>query len=45
MGKRISNSRVAICEKGAHFSMYDDQQTYFQELTKFVKDVEAERFK
>jgi hypothetical protein len=25
--------------------MYDDQQTYFQELTKFVKDVEAERFK
>jgi hypothetical protein len=25
--------------------MYDDQETYFQELTKFVKDVEAERFK
>ena len=43
MGKRISNSRVAICEKGAHFSMYDDQQTYFHELLRFVRDVETGR--
>jgi proline iminopeptidase len=45
MGKRISSSRVAICKKGAHFSMYDDQGTYFRELIRFIKDVEAERFK
>jgi len=44
MGELIPNSRVVICEKGSHLSMYDDQETYFRELIKFIKDVEAGRF-
>jgi len=44
MGKLIPNSRVVICEKGSHLPMYDDQETYFRELLKFIKDVESNRF-
>jgi len=44
MGKIIPNSRVAVCENGSHLSMYDDQETYFRELLKFIKDVETSRF-
>ena len=40
MGKLIPRSRVVIT-KGSHLEMYDDQQTYFRELVKFIKDVEA----
>jgi proline iminopeptidase len=45
MGALIPNSRVCICEKGSHLSMYDDQETYFRELIKFIKDVEVNRFR
>lgn len=44
MGKLIPNSRV-IVTKGSHMSMYDDQETYFRELTRFVKEVEAGTFR
>ena len=44
MGELIPNSRVVICENGSHLCMYDDQQAYFCELLKFVKDVEMGRF-
>lgn len=44
MGELIPNSRVVICEKGSHLPMYDDQETYFRELLKFIKDVDAKRF-
>jgi len=40
MGKLIPRSRVVIT-KGSHLEMYDDQETYFRELVKFIKDVEA----
>ena len=40
MGKLIPRSRVVLT-KGSHLEMYDDQQTYFRELVKFIKDVEA----
>ena len=40
MGKLIPRSRVVIT-KGSHLEMYDDQQTYFRELVKFIKDVET----
>jgi proline iminopeptidase len=43
MGKLIPNSRVVVCENGSHFSMYDDQETYFRALINFVKDVETNR--
>jgi proline iminopeptidase len=40
MGKLIPRSRVVLT-KGSHLEMYDDQQMYFRELVKFIKDVEA----
>jgi len=44
MGRLIPRSRVVITE-GSHLSMYDDQERYFRELVRFIKDVEAGRFK
>ncbi|MDH5788877.1 MAG: proline iminopeptidase-family hydrolase, partial [Candidatus Bathyarchaeota archaeon] len=44
MGELIPDSRVVVCEKGSHLSMYDDQETYFSTLVKFIKDVETKRF-
>jgi len=44
MGKLIPNSRV-IVTKGSHLSMYDDQETYFRELIRFVKEVESGKFR
>lgn len=41
MGELMPNARVAICERGSHCSMYDDQETYFRELLRFVADVES----
>jgi len=40
MGKLIPRSRVVITN-GSHLEMYDDQETYFRELVKFIKDIEA----
>jgi len=45
MGRLIPKSRAVICEKGSHWAMYDDQETYFRELIRFIRDVEADRFK
>lgn len=36
----LPNARFALCENGSHLSMYDDQQTYFRHLIKFLHDVE-----
>lgn len=44
MGELIPSSRFVICENGSHLSMYDDQETYFRALIKFVKDVETNKF-
>jgi len=44
MGTLIPNARVSICEKGSHCSMYDDQEFYFEDLVRFIKDVEARTF-
>jgi proline iminopeptidase len=41
MGKLIPGARVSICENGSHLSMYDDQEAYFRDLVKFVRDVGA----
>ena len=43
-GSLVPHSRVLICEKGSHLAMWDDQQTYFAGLLKFIDDVEAGRF-
>ena len=44
MGKLIPHSRVVITE-GSHLEMYDDQERYFREIVRFIKDVEAGKFK
>lgn len=44
MGRLIPNSRVAVCRNGSHLCMYDDQQAYFRELLKFIKEVETSKF-
>jgi proline iminopeptidase len=36
----IPNARLAMCENGSHMAMWDDQQTYFNHLIKFIKDNE-----
>jgi proline iminopeptidase len=43
MGKLIPNSRTILTD-GSHMEMYDDQERYFRELLRFVKDVEGGRF-
>ena len=40
----IPHSRVVITE-GSHLEMYDDQERYFREVVKFIKDVEAGKMK
>lgn len=40
MGRRIPKSRVGICEKGSHLSMWDDPVFYFHHLLSFIQDVE-----
>ncbi len=44
MGTLIPRSRVHVCEKGSHLCLWDDQESYFAGLLKFIDDVEAGRF-
>ena len=44
MGTLIPRSRVAISERGSHCAMYDDQETYFRDLLRFINDVETGTF-
>ena len=43
MGTLIPRSRVAICERGSHMALYDDQRAYFDALVPFLR--EAHGFK
>lgn len=43
-GQLIPNSRTYLCPNGSHMSMYDDQQNYFRELIRFLKDIDAGSF-
>lgn len=36
----MPNARLAICENGSHMAFWDDQQTYFRHLIKFIRDNE-----
>jgi proline iminopeptidase len=37
--------RVYICPTGAHFTMWDDTENYFKELSRFIYEVERGNFK
>lgn len=36
MGTLIPKARVKICENGSHCTLYDDQETYFQEIHEWL---------
>ena len=38
---KVQHGTALICPNGSHMSLYDDQQTYFTGLVKFLKDVDA----
>jgi proline iminopeptidase len=44
VAQKVKRGRLLMCEKGSHMSMYDDQQTYFRGLVKFLRDVDGGRF-
>lgn len=44
MSKQFPHARYLFCANGSHMSMYDDQQTYFTGLMKFMKDVDQKKF-
>ena len=37
---QVKNGNALICPNGSHMSLYDDQQTYFTGLLKFLKSVD-----
>ena len=44
MAGQVKRGRYLYCPKGSHLALYDDQQTYFGGVIKFLKDVDAGRF-
>ena len=42
MSKQVQNGTYLYCANGSHMSLYDDQQTYFTGLIKFIKEVNQE---
>ena len=45
MASEIQKGRYLHCPEGSHWSMYDDQELYFQGVIKFIKDVDQGIFK
>lgn len=44
MARAVQQGRFLLCPEGSHLALYDDQQTYFSGVIKFIKDVDAGRF-
>ena len=44
MASEVQNGR-SVTTNGSHLSQFDDPETYFSELIKFIKDVDAGQFK
>jgi proline iminopeptidase len=40
MAGRLPKGRFHLCPRGSHMAMYDDQQTYFQGVIGFIREVE-----
>ena len=38
---QVQNGQYLHCPNGSHMSMYDDAETYFEGLIKFIKEVDA----
>ncbi len=39
----VQRGRYLFCPNGSHMAMYDDQETYFNGLIRFIQDVDAGR--
>jgi len=44
MADSLANGRYLLCPDGSHMAMYDDQQTYFDGLIKYIRDVDQNKF-
>ncbi|MEE4260437.1 MAG: proline iminopeptidase-family hydrolase [Bacteroidales bacterium] len=44
MASEVQHGRYLYCPEGSHLAMYDDQETYFEGLIRFIKDVDAGDF-
>ena len=44
IANEVQNGRYLHCPEGSHWSMYDDQETYFAGVIKFIKDVNEGSF-
>jgi proline iminopeptidase len=44
MAGAVQNGRYLLCPNGSHLALYDDQETYFDGLINFVRDVDSGRF-
>jgi proline iminopeptidase len=44
VAEALPRGRYLYCPQGSHLAMYDDQETYFQGLIDFIRDVDAGRF-
>lgn len=43
MAGELPNGRYLHCPDGSHLAMYDDQETYFEGLIRFIREVDAGR--
>jgi proline iminopeptidase len=41
MASALPNGQYLYCPDGSHLAMYDDQQTYFEGLIRFLREVDA----
>ena len=44
MSEQFPNGRYLECPNGSHLALYDDQQTYFRGLIRFIKGVDEAKF-
>ena len=43
LAKAVQHGQYLYCPKGSHMSMYDDQQTYFKGVIKFLKETDSKK--
>jgi len=43
MAEQMPRARYLLCPEGSHMAMYDDQQTYFEGLIRFLRDLDGGR--
>jgi proline iminopeptidase len=44
MADELPKGRYLYCPKGSHLTLYDDQESFFEGVIRFIHDVDADRF-